>query len=177
MTVHRIGAIHLWAATLFLLTTGGQTNAQLSFGTPSLVPNVNVVGAFDGSPSISADGKSLYLVSDRPGTNGFPDIWVSTRGTIHEDFGTPMNLGSPINTSGWDLGPEITITPDGTLLYFDSNQGAGDNDILTASACATECTKRVAVSRFGDVDRRVLTTTTDIWIRVLNEMTAAGCEA
>jgi Tol biopolymer transport system component len=52
--------------------------------------------SFDGAPWISADGKTLYFTSSRPGGSGAEDIWVSNRigcspkaMTIGDDTGMP----------------------------------------------------------------------------------------
>lgn len=69
-----------------------------------------------GHPTISADGNTLYFVSDMPGGYGGTDIYKSVleNGT----WSKPENLGDVINTSGNELFPYIHS--DGTL-YFSSN--------------------------------------------------------
>ena len=74
-------------------------------------------------PSISTYGLELYFQSDRPGGHGNFDIWVSTRATTSDPWGTPMNLGPTINTSAHDEWPGIS--PDGLLLFFSSNRSGG----------------------------------------------------
>ncbi|MDQ3071806.1 MAG: OmpA family protein [Bacteroidota bacterium] len=82
-------------------------------------------------PTISFDGSSVYFASDRPGTLGQLDIWMSARG---EDgrFGEPINLGSTINTTDHEQSP--FIHPDNQTLYFCSrgHNGLGANDIFYA---------------------------------------------
>lgn len=79
-------------------------------------------------PSFSADGKTLYFVSNRPGGYGGSDIWYST---LKEDgsWGTPLNIGKKINTAGKE--ESVYIHPDGKTLYFSSNGhiGMGKLDI------------------------------------------------
>ena len=81
------------------------------------------------SPSISADGKTLYFTSDMPGGIGESDIWkVSVTG--ENTYGTPENLGRKVNTEGKEQFPFIT---DGNVLYFSSNgrQGLGGLDVFS----------------------------------------------
>lgn len=68
--------------------------------------------------SLSADGRTLYFVSDKPGGKGGTDIWVSRRG----DDGTwaeAENVGAPINTPGNEMSPFIHAN--GQTIYFSSN--------------------------------------------------------
>jgi hypothetical protein len=74
-------------------------------------------------PAISKDGLSLYYSSDRIGTLGGLDIWVSQRASTDEPWGGPQNLGPNINSSGRDLAP--AFSPDGHFLYFQSDRPGG----------------------------------------------------
>jgi Tol biopolymer transport system component len=95
---------------------------QDAWGTPvNLGPTVNTGGAF--ATSISADELELYFQSDRPGGYGGLDVWVTTRATTKDEWGTPVNLGPGINTSAWDNWPGIS--PDGLVLFFASNRSGG----------------------------------------------------
>jgi peptidoglycan-associated lipoprotein len=81
-------------------------------------------------PSISADGKTLYFVSDRKGGYGGKDIWYATK-LKENSWGKPINAGPEINTSGDEMFPYIR--EDGTL-YFSSNAhvGMGGLDLFSA---------------------------------------------
>jgi len=70
----------------------------------------------ESSPSISADGLSLYFQSSRPGGLGGIDIYVTTRELISDPWVPAVNLGSTVNNTGIDLCPRISN--DGLLLYF-----------------------------------------------------------
>jgi Tol biopolymer transport system component len=107
----------------------GTAKADYTFGTPTnLGPTVNRP-AQDWSPSIPANGLELYFESGRVGGYGGWDLWVTTRETIHDDWGAPMNLGSTINSEFLSHG--VSISLDGLSLYFASNEpgGSGDLDI------------------------------------------------
>jgi Tol biopolymer transport system component/tetratricopeptide (TPR) repeat protein len=89
-------------------------------------------------PTISTDGLELYFTSNRPGGHGSFDIWVSTRATTSDPWGTPVNLGPTLNTSASD---EWTgISPDGLLLFFDSDRpgGLGRWDLYVARRTTRE---------------------------------------
>jgi len=95
----------------------------------NLGPKINT-SVFEGWPSISADGLSLYFCSYRPGGyGGGGDIWVATRATINDPWGEPVNLGPAVNTSSDDSDPSISA--DGSTLYFYSEQpgGLGGGDL------------------------------------------------
>lgn len=78
-------------------------------------------------PTLSADNTKLYFASDMPGTIGQSDIWVVD---ISEDgsYGTPKNLGRPINTEGRETFPFRSLNDD---LYFasDGHPGLGGLDV------------------------------------------------
>ena len=76
--------------------------------------------ADDLHPSISADGLSLYFSSNRVGGSGLYDLWLTTREAKDSTWGNPVNLGSTVNSSSWDICP--CISPDGLELYFSSNR-------------------------------------------------------
>jgi outer membrane protein OmpA-like peptidoglycan-associated protein/Tol biopolymer transport system component len=79
-------------------------------------------------PSISADGRTLYFVSNRNGGKGGQDIWVSA---LSDDgtWGDPVNLAD-INTADDESSP--FIHPDNRTLYFASNghPGMGKYDLF-----------------------------------------------
>lgn len=83
-----------------------------------------------GQPTVSTDGTTMYFVSDMPGGQGGKDIWMSKN--EGSTWGTPVNLGTAINTAGDEMFPEIT---DGGKLYFSSNglPGMGGLDMFSTS--------------------------------------------
>jgi Tol biopolymer transport system component len=97
------------------------------FGAPTPLASLNSPG-FDGEPSISADGRALFLTSDRAGTVGATDLWASIRSSTAKPFGPPVNLGPRVNTVSDERTPEIS--GDGTRLYFSTTRpGIGYFDI------------------------------------------------
>lgn len=88
---------------------------------------VNSAG-WDSQPTLSADGRTLYFSSNRKGTIGGSDIWMTYRNEKNA-WVTPINLGPDINTEGRDETPFLHA--DGQTLYFrsDGRPGMGDFDI------------------------------------------------
>lgn len=82
-------------------------------------------------PAVSADGLTMYFVSDMSGGFGGKDIWVTTRSGAGSDWSAPINPGPDINTGGNELFP--FLRNDGTL-YFSSDGliGMGGLDIFKA---------------------------------------------
>ncbi len=85
-----------------------------------------------GHPAISPDDLTLYFVSNMEGNIGEMDIWVTRRETPTGEFGTPKNLGEPINTPGNEMFPYVR--EDGTLYFAsDGHPGLGGLDIFMSS--------------------------------------------
>ncbi|NJN42569.1 MAG: hypothetical protein HC811_10415 [Flammeovirgaceae bacterium] len=66
-----------------------------------------------GGPSISFDGNILYFFRS-VGMQGNMEIFYSIR--EKDGWGEPINIGSPINTDGYEGFPSISA--DGSTLYF-----------------------------------------------------------
>lgn len=73
-----------------------------------------------GHPFLSPDGKRLYFVSDMEGSLGGMDIWYCQK--EGEVWGTPINIGKPINTSGNEVFPSLSKSGE---LYFSSDVHPG----------------------------------------------------
>jgi len=87
-------------------------------------------GANDNRPNVREDGLQILFYSDRSaGGLGSSDIWVSTRATTAAPWGTPVNLGAPVNSAASEQHPFLTA--DGRTLFFTSNRagGSGGGDI------------------------------------------------
>jgi Tol biopolymer transport system component len=99
------------------------------WGTPENLGDTVNGGDADGFPFISADGLKLYFNSTRAGGYGGIDIWVTTRATKDADWGSPVNLGPTINSTGHDFYPSLSAN--GSTLYFSSDRpgGSGRGDI------------------------------------------------
>lgn len=88
---------------------------------------------FDGQPSFSANGKTLFFISNRQGGVGGMDIWYCNIVGFKPDgipiFSQPENLGKVVNSSDDENSP--FIHPDGKTLYYSSNGliGMGQMDL------------------------------------------------
>lgn len=85
--------------------------------------------SWESQPSLSADGRTLYFVSNRPGGLGGNDIYMS-RLTQEAGWSRPENLGDPVNTPQDEISPFIHAN--GQTLYFASNghQSMGGYDLF-----------------------------------------------
>jgi Tol biopolymer transport system component len=100
-----------------------RASTEESFGvTFNLGPTVNS-NFVDGGPVLSADGLTLLFHSNRPGGRGKDDLWMSTRASLTESFGRPVNLGPSVNRSMIDGSP--TLSGDSRTLVFDSTRPGG----------------------------------------------------
>jgi outer membrane protein OmpA-like peptidoglycan-associated protein len=72
-----------------------------------------------GHPSLSADGETLYFVSDMPGGYGATDLYVTKKDG--EKWGTPQNLGPEFNTEGNEMFPYVD--KEGTLYFASDGHG------------------------------------------------------
>ena len=83
----------------------------------SIGPAVNTTG-MERSPFLHPDMKTLYFSSDRPGTLGELDVWVSRRlaDSCWNCWSEPENLGAAINTAGRDCCYKVST--DGTTAYY-----------------------------------------------------------
>ncbi len=102
-----------------------------TWSTPEMLnENINTPYKEKGA-ALSPDGQKLYFASDRPGTLGGLDIYVSQR--QGDSWGPAVNLGKSINTSDSEEGP--FVTKDGSTLYFSSrgHNAIGGYDLFKAS--------------------------------------------
>ncbi len=87
-------------------------------------------------PSFSADGKTLYFISNRPGGIGKNDIWKSEIISFLSNgcpvFSKPENLGEAINSPLSESSP--FIHHDNQTLYFSSKGwlGFGEMDLFVS---------------------------------------------
>lgn len=89
--------------------------------------------------SISADGLTLYVTSNRASAYGGYDIWMTRRPTKNAVWGQVVNLGPTLNTGADEYHPWISA--DGLELYFGSDRygGSGRSDIwLTRRATVND---------------------------------------
>ena len=93
-----------------------------SFGAAVFIPELNSAQS-DQRPSVRFDGLELFLSSDRLGSLGLSELWVSTRDTVFDTWGAPTNLGPAVNSPFADMQPNIAA--DRQTLFFTSNRPDG----------------------------------------------------
>lgn len=97
---------------------------ESGWGTPySIGPLINTAG-MERSPFLHPDMKTLYFSSDREGTLGDLDVWVTRRlaDTCWNCWSEPENLGPTINTAGRDCWYKIST--DGQTAYYAQKSGS-----------------------------------------------------
>lgn len=94
----------------------------------NLGPNVNSPW-WESQPSLSADGRTLYFISDRRAGLGGRDIWISQLGD-NGKWEKAFNAGKPINSQFHEMSPFIHAN--NKVLYYSSNglPGFGGFDIF-----------------------------------------------
>jgi len=123
------GGMDLWMCTRRSLTEPFGEAVNLGAG-------VNCAST-DSTPSISADGRTLYFASDRPGGSGGADVYrvsllrpeppADEWTTLANGWrvGKPVNLGPVVNSAGTlHCGP--TVSTDGLTLLFAAHKGSFD---------------------------------------------------
>lgn len=107
-------------------------NKQDKWNTPKAIDNKTInTSFFEGSATLTADGNTMYFVSDRKGEKRYTDIYVVEK--KGKKWGTAKPLPDNINTTARETTP--FITPDGMYLFFSSNghdEGMGGTDIYVS---------------------------------------------
>ena len=86
-----------------------------TFGPATLIAELSTAGV-DQMPNVSRDGLEMVFVSDRTGTLGALDVWVTTRSSIADTWSTPVNLGPNVNSALAESRP--SLSGDGRRLHF-----------------------------------------------------------
>lgn len=103
--------------------TGDDWSAPQNLGAP-----INT-HYWESQPSLSADGRRLYFVSDRPGGIGKRDIWRSDLDSTGT-WQTPVNLGKPVNTTGDEASPFIHANGQSLFFASEGHVGLGGYDLF-----------------------------------------------
>jgi len=135
-------------ASNYLFTDGGRTQKLLyssnkpgGFGGPDIYEStINDLGftasvnVFElNTPSIETcfwireDGLEIIFSSNRPNLTedrSFDELWIAHRNTVYEPWSAPVNLGTNINTAGYqDVAPYVTS--DGKTMLMSSKRPGG----------------------------------------------------
>lgn len=101
--------------------------------------------AWEAQPSLSADGRTIYFVSNRQGGHGRKDIWSSSKDEKGK-WQPAENLGKQINTNKDEISPFIHAN--GESIYFSSNGriGLGGLDIYMSEKIEGNWTEALNLS-------------------------------
>jgi Tol biopolymer transport system component len=96
------------------------TRASLAaaWSSPVIVPSVSST-ANETTPEVSYDGLTIIVASDRVGTTGGNDLWMSTRASRTVTWGNAMRIAALSSTDNEAAG---NMTPDGLAIVFSSNR-------------------------------------------------------
>ncbi len=125
----------------FFVTRSGANNRNLQ-AFDALIPQSNTeqvnlspitIQGFNGSigyPVLNSNGTTMYFVSDAPGGSGGLDLYKCK--LEGNQWKSPENLGSTINTSGNESYPSLL---NDTVLFFssDGHNGKGGYDIFSVN--------------------------------------------
>jgi Tol biopolymer transport system component len=96
-----------------------------SFGPATLVAELSSPSD-DARPALRRDGLEIFFDSNRPGSVGLLDIWVSTRASTSDPWSPPVNV-EVVNSTALDARPALSF--DGTTLYFHSGRPEDPSDV------------------------------------------------
>ncbi len=120
----------LWVVT--------RSSKEESWSSPTnLGPRVNGP-SMDYFPSISADGLSIYFLSNRGDGLGGGDLWVATRPSVDDAWNGSTNMGAPINSSRGEASPHISHDELTLLFASDRPGGYGNYDIYISTRASTD---------------------------------------
>jgi len=96
-----------------------------------------------GHPTLNITSTIMIFSSDLPGGLGGKDLWFTEYNKREKAWGTPVNLGAEINTTGDEMFPHLTSNGD---LYFSSNGylGLGGLDMYKSTSLGNK--------KWGNVD-------------------------
>jgi hypothetical protein len=106
--------------------------AGWSFGPAAPVAALNDPVANDIQPNVRRDGREVVFSSNRTGTLGGQDVWVSTRANIHQPWSAPVNVGGAVNTAAGETRPSLSWHAE-TLLFGRAPGPEGMSDIYMAT--------------------------------------------
>lgn len=96
------------------------------------------------------DGLEMFVTSNRPGTVGMLDVWVSTRDSVQDNWNTLVNLNQEnlakcalmgidqascpvLNTNANDGAPALSWDGQTMIFYSNRSGGSGGNDLYVST--------------------------------------------
>ncbi|MDF9795315.1 outer membrane protein OmpA-like peptidoglycan-associated protein [Catalinimonas alkaloidigena] len=92
--------------------------------------DINAPNSNTKHPSISANGDTLFFVSDRAGGLGGTDIWMSRR--VEGEWKAAVNLGNDTNTVDDEISPFYSTKHKLLIFASDGRSGIGGMDLYMA---------------------------------------------
>jgi hypothetical protein len=102
------------------------------FGPAAPVAELNDAAANDIQPNVRRDGREVVFSSNRTGTLGGQDVWVSTRDNIHRPWSAPVSVGAAVNTAAGETRPSLSWDAE-TLLFGRAPGPEGMSDVYVAT--------------------------------------------
>jgi hypothetical protein len=102
------------------------------FGPATAVTELNDAAANDIQPNVRADGLEVVFSSNRTGTLGAQDIWVSSRGSVTGSWGTATNMGAEVNTAAAESRPSLSRNGD-QVLFGRAPGPEGGSDVYVST--------------------------------------------
>ena len=106
----RSGALEFWAST--------RASTDEPWGPPALLDEFSAVGVHS-TTAISPDGLTFMFSSTRDGGLGETDLYVSSRGSVSDQWSEPINVAA-LNSVERDQA--AYISNNANTVYFDSNR-------------------------------------------------------
>jgi Tol biopolymer transport system component len=97
------------------------------WGPITLVSELSVASITETTPEVTYDGLTIFLASNRAPLTGVLDIYVATRASRAQPFGTPTKVNELTTVER----EAATASGDGLIMVFESNRN-GNNDTFIA---------------------------------------------
>ncbi len=139
----------------------------------NLGPTINTASD-DISPFIAADEKTLYYSTDGLPSLGSNDIFYSQRlDTTWTIWSEPVNLGQPVNSSGWEA--YWSVPAQGDYGYYVTNHNSsGNEDIYRIRLAASQRPGTVKLVYGRVIDSK---TSNPVQAQIIYETLPSGIEA
>ena len=133
-----VDGLEFYCARFGVIFIATRATTDDDWGKPVNIGNRINIGGDNFAPCVSLDGLQLYFTSNATDGYGLHDLWVATREEVRGEWGTPENIGLPVNSSSEELFP--VISADGLELYFSSGRsgGYGTWDVWIATRQTTD---------------------------------------
>ncbi len=116
---NRSGTIRIWRAT--------RMTPEAQWDPPAIIPEIMGATGSDATPTVSADGLTLYFSSTR---NGNQNFFVSQRPTRGDMWSMPVE---DVSLSGTGVDIHASVSQDRLRIYFASARGGPPLDLFTAT--------------------------------------------